>query len=84
MDLFFIAFLIFFSIIGAVDVIKYIFTRILKISRLEMKNSNCLESKDVINRNIHENKFVKLVRVDNFDNKTPKIIKILKTTFEFK
>ena len=78
-------FLIFFAIVGVVDSIKFIFFKILKISKNKIKNSDDAEFiiRNVANKNFWDKNQCKLIRIDNFDNETEKIVDIAKNNYDF-
>lgn len=78
-------FLIFFSIIGVVDTIKYLLTKVFKISKSEIKRRNNARSiiKSTAYKDVLDNEYIQLIRVDNFDNNTSKIVDITKVNSKF-
>ena len=83
MELFLIIFLIFFSIIGVVDTIRYIFTKFFRISnKTKTSFHESLLMEKLANENVRKNMICQLMRIDNFTNETPKIINISPNSFE--
>ena len=78
MDLFFIFFFVFFSTIGIVDTIKYVFTKIFRVPKDKITTS----MENSTHENVKKNILCQLVRIDDFDNETPKVIDITSDYFE--
>ena len=72
-------------IFGIVDVIKIIYMKVFKTSKNRIKNPDEAEFiiRNIANQHIWDNNCNKLVRIDNFDNETEKIINIAQNDFDF-
>ena len=72
-------------IIGFVDSIRFMFSKIFKKSCNKIKSSDSAEFviRNLVNENLWEQNCDKLIRVDSNDNETRKIITLAQNDFDF-
>ena len=85
LSLFCVIFCTVFMIIGVVDSIKFVLNFLFNKSKNSIKNSNEAEFviRNLVNKNLWNKNYGKLILVDSDDSETKKIISIAKNDFEF-
>ena len=85
LNIFFAVFCVFFMIIGFVDSIMFLFLRIFKKSRNNIKSSDDAEFviRNLANKNFWNPNCNNLVCVDSNDKETKKIINLARSDFDF-